>query len=71
MSPARRPAEAQCTRSLGLGYKMCALIPVAGQRTHGTNFRAIKLTSQVATPGQSLRSMTALCVIATFSLNYT
>jgi len=32
----RRPAEAQCTRNLGLGYKLCALLPVAGQRTHGT-----------------------------------
>ena len=31
-----RPAGAQCTRSLGLGYKLCAVIPVAGQRTHGT-----------------------------------
>ena len=47
----RRPAEAQCTRSLGLGYKLCAIIPVAGHRTHGTTFRTLKLTSQVATPG--------------------
>jgi len=47
----RRWAEAQCTRSLGLGYKMCAVIPVAGQRTHGTTFSALKVTSQVATPG--------------------
>ena len=30
----RHPVEAQCTRSLGLGYKLCAVIPVAGQRTH-------------------------------------
>ena len=43
--------SAQCTRSLGLSYKLCALIPVAGQRTHGTTFRAFKVTSQVATPG--------------------
>jgi len=56
----RRPAEAQCTRSLGLGYKLCAVIPAAGQRTHGTTFRALKVTSQVATAGRSLRSMTAL-----------
>jgi len=28
-SPSRRPAEAQCTRSLGLGYKLCAVIPDA------------------------------------------
>ena len=37
--------------SLGLGYKLCAIIPVTGQRTHGTTSRAIKVTSQVATPG--------------------
>jgi len=47
----RRPAEAQCTQSLGLGYKLCAIIPVAGQRTHGTTFRALKVTSRVATTG--------------------
>jgi len=47
----RRPAEAQCTRSLGFGYKLCAVIPVAGQRAYGTTFRALKATSQVATPG--------------------
>jgi len=27
----RRPAEAQCTRSLGLGYKLCAVIPANGR----------------------------------------
>ena len=42
---------AQCTRSLGLGYKLCAVVPVAGQLTHGTTFRAIEVTSQVTTPG--------------------
>jgi len=47
----RRPAEAQCTRSLGFGYKLCAVIPVAGQRAHGTTFRAFKVTSLVAKPG--------------------
>jgi len=26
-------------------------MPVANQRTHGTTFRALKVTSQVATPG--------------------
>ena len=30
----RRQAEAQCTRSLGLDYKLCAVIPAADQRTH-------------------------------------
>jgi len=48
------------TRSLGLGYKLCAVIPVVGKRTHGTTFRALKVASQVATPGRSLRPMTAL-----------
>jgi len=59
----RRPAEASCTRSLGLGYKLSAVIPVAGQRqrAHGTTFRALKVTSQVEHWGRSLRSMTALC----------
>jgi len=47
----RRSAEVQCTRSRGLGYKLCAVIPVAGQQTHGTTFRALKVTSQVATLG--------------------
>ena len=47
----RRPAKAQCTRSFGLGYKLCAIIPVAGQRTHLTTFRALKVTSQVAATG--------------------
>ena len=41
----------QCTRSLGRGYKLCAGILVADQQTHGTTFRALKFTSQVATPG--------------------
>jgi len=47
----RRPAEAQCTRSLGLGCKLCAVILVASQRTHGTTFRSLRVTVQVATPG--------------------
>jgi len=47
----RRPAEAQCTRILGLGNKLYAVMPVAGLRTHGTSFRALKVTSQLATPG--------------------
>jgi len=44
----KRSAQAA---SLGHGYKLYAIIPVAGQRTHGTTFRALKVTSQVATPG--------------------
>ena len=47
----RRPAEAQFTRSLRLGYKLCAVILVAGQRKHGITFRALKVTFQAATPG--------------------
>jgi len=47
----RRPAEAQRTRSLGLGYKVYAVVPVAGKRTHGTTFRELKVTFRVATPG--------------------
>ena len=43
----RRPAEAQPWAC----YKLCAVIPAAGQRTHGTTFRALKVTSQVATAG--------------------
>jgi len=47
-----RPAEVQCTRSLGLGYKLCTnFVPVAGQRTHRTTFRSLKVTSQVAVLG--------------------
>jgi len=34
----RRPAEAQYTRSLGLGYKLCAVIPVAGNGRTGLLF---------------------------------
>jgi len=45
VAPRRRPDEAQCTRSLGLGYKLCAVIPVAGQWTHEPTFRALKVTS--------------------------
>ena len=38
--------------ALGLAVKlMCELIPVAGQRTHVTTFRALKVTPQAATPG--------------------
>jgi len=46
-----RDSEAQCTHSLGLGYKLCAVIPVAGQRTYGTIFRALKVISRVAAAG--------------------
>ena len=41
--------SAYALRSLGLGYKLCAVIPVARQRAHGTTFLALKVASQVAT----------------------
>ena len=41
----------QCICGLGLGYKMCAVIPVAGQQMHGTTFRVLKVFSQVSTLG--------------------
>ena len=37
--------------ALGLTINCARVIPVAGQRTHGTTFRALKVTSHVATPG--------------------
>jgi len=39
------------THSLGLGYKLCTVIPVAGQRTYRTTFGALKLTFRIATAG--------------------
>ena len=47
----------QRTRSLGLGYKLCAVILIAGQRTHGTTSRTrIKWQQR----GRSVRSMAGL-----------
>ena len=56
-----RTAIAQCTRSLGLGYKLCAVKPVAGQRPHGTTFRGLKVTYKVTAPVAEFAAMTALC----------
>ena len=53
------PAEAQCTRSLELDYKLRAVIPVAGQRT---TFRALKVTSHMATRGGA-ESAVCDCVV--------
>ena len=36
---------------LGLGYKLCTVIPFASQLSYGTTFRALKVTSQVAIRG--------------------
>jgi len=44
---------AQLKRSAHAAFGLaidCAVILVAGQRTHGTTFRALRVTSQVATP---------------------
>jgi len=54
---------AQCTSSLGLGYKLCAVIPVAGKRTHGTTFRALRVTSQLATPGRGAETVVYDCLV--------
>ena len=62
----RDQAEAQCTCSLGLRYKLCAVIPVAGQRTHGTTFRALIVTSRMETPGAE--SVVYDCFVAVDSL---
>jgi len=38
-------AQLKCSAHAALGMAVnCALIPVAGQRTHGTAFRALKVT---------------------------
>ena len=55
---ARKPrlldiAWAQRLRSLGLGYKRCAVMPAAGQRTHGTTFRTLKVTPGGSTGAES------------------
>jgi len=36
--------------TLGLAI-LCAVIPLAGQLTHGTSFRALKVTSEMAAGG--------------------
>jgi len=58
------PNWAQCMRSLGLGYKWCAAIPVTGQRTHGPTFWALEVTAWWQHQGRRLRSMTGLFVCA-------
>ena len=50
-TPRLLDAEAQCTRSLALGYKLCAVIPVVGQRTHVTTLRALKVSFHVGNTG--------------------
>ena len=50
------PTEVQCTRSLGFGCKLCGVIPVAGQQTHGTTFRPDKQTGTVTHTDRQTRS---------------
>jgi len=66
-SQRRRPAEVHCTCSLGLGYKLCTVIPVAGQRTHGTT-SPLKVTSQsqMATPGETMTALFDMFWLITF-----
>ena len=53
--------------ALGLanGYMLCAVIPVTSQRTHGTTFLALKVTSQVATLGAEC--LVYDCLVTTFN----
>jgi len=61
--------------ALGLAIN-CTVIPVAGQRTHRTTFRALKVFSHVAARGggRNLRSVTALfsakCLISVCMLAF-
>jgi len=48
---AHRPRFLKRSAHAALGLAMCAVIPVAGQQTRVTTFRAFEVTSQVATPG--------------------
>jgi len=44
--------QLKCSAHATLGSAIdCAVIPVAGQRAHGTTFRVLKVTSHVAAPG--------------------
>ena len=64
-SPPSWSAASAHVCSLGPGYKRCAVIPVAGQRTHGPTFCALKVTSQVAAPGSD--SAVHNCLVYTWS----
>jgi len=55
-------------RQGGLGYKLCTVIPVAGQRTHGTTSRELKVTFQVATPGAESAVYDCLVYLLPFTL---
>jgi len=51
--------------ALGLAIN-CAVILVAGQRTHGTTFWALKVNSKVATPGAESASVNECLVTAAY-----
>ena len=57
-------------RSLGLGYKRCAVIPVVGQRTKELSFRAHTVTPQVTTPGAESAVYDCLVPNATLLLGF-
>jgi len=69
--PRMLDVAAQLKRSahaaLGLAIN-CAVIPVAGQRTHGTTFRVLEVTSKVATPGAE--SAVYDCLILSLSKSF-
>jgi len=46
-------AQLKCSAhaALDLAINSAVVIPIAGQRTHGTTFWTLKVTFQVATPG--------------------
>ena len=52
-----KTGSTRISHSLGPGYKLRTVIPVAAQRTLGSTFPTLKVTSQVATSGAE----SALC----------
>ena len=54
--------------ALGLGYKLRTMIPVAGQRSHGTTYGALKITSQMATPGAESAVYDCLVTVLVYSV---
>ena len=43
--------SAHAASGLAINCAHCAVLPLAGQRTYGATFRALKVTSRAATPG--------------------
>jgi len=71
--PRLRDVAAKLKRSahaaLGLAIN-CAVIPVAGQRTHGATFRALKVASSVATAGAESAVYDCLVVFVQLDTGY-